>query len=30
MLKTMMFFEGCPKPLGCTVSDKFFTLLLLG
>ena len=21
MLKTMMFFEGCAKPLGCTVSD---------
>jgi 1-phosphatidylinositol-3-phosphate 5-kinase len=21
MVKTMMFFEGCPKPLGCTVSD---------
>lgn len=20
MVKTMMFFEGCPKPLGCTVS----------
>ena len=19
-LKTLMFFEGCPKPLGCTVS----------
>lgn len=19
--KTLMFFEGCPKPLGCTVSD---------
>jgi 1-phosphatidylinositol-3-phosphate 5-kinase len=24
MLKTMMFLEGCPKPLGCTVSDKLF------
>ncbi|TVU46651.1 hypothetical protein EJB05_06201 [Eragrostis curvula] len=22
MLKTMMFFEGCPKPLGCTVLLK--------
>jgi 1-phosphatidylinositol-3-phosphate 5-kinase len=21
MLKTLMFFEGCPKPFGCTVSD---------
>jgi len=24
MVKTMMFFEGCPKPLGCTVSDAPF------
>jgi 1-phosphatidylinositol-3-phosphate 5-kinase len=24
MLSTMMFFEGCPKPLGCTVSDNLF------
>jgi 1-phosphatidylinositol-3-phosphate 5-kinase len=24
MPKTMMFFEGCPKPLGCTVSIKLF------
>jgi hypothetical protein len=21
MLKTLMFFECCPKPFGCTVSD---------
>ena len=21
-LKTLMFFEGCPKPFGCTVSSK--------
>lgn len=21
LLKTLMFFEGCPKPLGCTVSS---------
>lgn len=23
-MKTLMFFEGCPKPLGCTVSLNFF------
>ena len=22
LLKTLMFFEGCPKPLGCTVSSS--------
>ena len=22
LLKTLMFFEGCPKPLGCTVSSQ--------
>lgn len=21
LVKTLMFFEGCPKPLGCTVSS---------
>lgn len=25
-LKTLMFFEGCPKPLGCTVSDQYVIL----
>ena len=27
MLKTLMFFEGCPKPFGCTVSIHFFSQL---
>lgn len=22
LVKTLMYFEGCPKPLGCTVSPK--------
>ena len=22
LVKTLMFFEGCPKPLGCTVSPQ--------
>lgn len=22
-VKTLMFFEGCPKPLGCTVSPQY-------
>lgn len=22
--KTLMFFEGCPKPLGCTVSTSLY------
>lgn len=22
-VKTLMFFEGCPKPLGCTVSSRY-------
>lgn len=24
-VKTLMFFEGCPKPLGCTVSPIFLS-----
>lgn len=24
LTKTLMFFEGCPKPLGCTVSPIIF------
>jgi 1-phosphatidylinositol-3-phosphate 5-kinase len=28
-VKTLMFFEGCPKPLGCTVSLNFFFYLVL-
>lgn len=24
LVKTLMFFEGCPKPLGCTVSPYIF------
>lgn len=24
MAKTLMFFDGCPKPLGCTVSSATF------
>ena len=23
LVKTLMYFEGCPKPLGCTVSSNF-------
>lgn len=23
LVKTLMYFEGCPKPLGCTVSSVF-------
>lgn len=26
LVKTLMFFEGCPKPLGCTVSPKIFQI----
>lgn len=29
MVKTMMFFEGCPKPLGCTVSYSPFCSFFL-
>lgn len=25
-VKTLMFFDGCPKPLGCTVSSSFTIL----
>lgn len=25
LVKTLMFFEGCPKPLGCTVSPYIFS-----
>lgn len=28
MLKNLMFFEGCPKPLGCTVSDNYIQEIL--
>lgn len=27
LTKTLMFFEGCPKPLGCTVSFPLVVLL---
>lgn len=27
LTKTLMFFEGCPKPLGCTVSSEQTTIL---
>lgn len=26
-VKTLMFFEGCPKPLGCTVSLYLFYVI---
>ena len=26
LVKTMMFFDGCPKPLGCTVSPITFLI----
>ena len=26
LVKTLMYFEGCPKPLGCTVSSNFLCL----
>lgn len=28
MMKTLMFFEGCPKPLGCTVSHLYIPGIL--
>jgi len=32
LMKTLMFFEGCPKPLGCTVSlpnsSNFYAFVL--
>ena len=27
LLKTLMFFQGCPKPLGCTVTSQLSCLL---
>lgn len=31
LAKTLMFFDGCPKPLGCTVSSTiFFRVMTLG
>lgn len=33
LVKTLMFFEGCPKPLGCTVSpltNQTWNVLILG
>ncbi|CAL5375653.1 unnamed protein product [Camellia sinensis] len=30
LTKTLMFFEGCPKPLGCTACISFFQILLKG
>lgn len=33
LVKTLMFFEGCPKPLGCTVSheiNQIWNVLYLG
>lgn len=29
VLKNLMFFEGCPKPLGCTVSGFNFSRYIL-
>lgn len=29
MTKTLMFFEGCPKPFGCTVSCMFDGLYVI-
>ena len=26
LMKTLMFFEGCPRPLGCTVGDNYRAL----
>ena len=28
-MKTLMFFEGCPKPLGCTVSFNLFLCFII-
>lgn len=27
LVKTLMFFEGCPRPLGCTVSPQLYVLV---